>query len=51
MGRAVRRADSGSGGAAVKFLPTPLAGACVVEIEPREDDRGFFARGLPLFGA
>lgn len=30
----------------MKFLPTPLAGAYVVEIEPREDDRGFFARSF-----
>lgn len=30
----------------MKFLPTPLAGAYVVEIEPREDERGFFARSF-----
>jgi dTDP-4-dehydrorhamnose 3,5-epimerase len=28
----------------VKFRETPLAGAYVVELEPRADDRGFFAR-------
>ena len=28
----------------MKFIPTPLAGAYLIEIEPREDDRGFFAR-------
>jgi dTDP-4-dehydrorhamnose 3,5-epimerase len=28
----------------VKFLPTPLAGAYLIELEPRGDDRGFFAR-------
>jgi dTDP-4-dehydrorhamnose 3,5-epimerase len=28
----------------VKFTPTPLPGAFVIEIEPREDERGFFAR-------
>jgi dTDP-4-dehydrorhamnose 3,5-epimerase len=28
----------------VRFVPTPLAGLVVVEIEPREDDRGMFAR-------
>ncbi len=28
----------------MRFIDTPLAGACVVELEPFEDDRGFFAR-------
>lgn len=28
----------------MKFLPTPLAGAHLVELERRGDDRGFFAR-------
>jgi dTDP-4-dehydrorhamnose 3,5-epimerase len=28
----------------VRFLPTPVDGAYIVELEPREDDRGFFAR-------
>jgi dTDP-4-dehydrorhamnose 3,5-epimerase len=26
------------------FHKTPLAGACVIELEPKGDDRGFFAR-------
>jgi dTDP-4-dehydrorhamnose 3,5-epimerase len=26
------------------FIPTPLAGAWIVELEPQKDDRGFFAR-------
>ena len=30
----------------MKFLPTPLSGAYVVELEPREDERGFFARSF-----
>jgi dTDP-4-dehydrorhamnose 3,5-epimerase len=30
----------------VKFLPTPLAGAFVVELDRREDERGFFARSF-----
>lgn len=30
----------------MRFLPTPLAGAYVLEIEPREDERGFFARSF-----
>lgn len=28
----------------MRFVPTPLEGAFVVEIEPRSDERGFFAR-------
>jgi dTDP-4-dehydrorhamnose 3,5-epimerase len=28
----------------MRFLPTPLAGAFVIEPEKREDERGFFAR-------
>lgn len=30
----------------MKFLPTPLAGAYVVELEPLQDERGFFARSF-----
>ena len=30
----------------MKFLPTPLAGAYVVELERIEDERGFFARSF-----
>jgi len=30
----------------LKFVPTPLAGAFVVELEPIEDERGFFARSF-----
>jgi dTDP-4-dehydrorhamnose 3,5-epimerase len=30
----------------LKFLPTSLAGAFVVELEPIEDERGFFARSF-----
>lgn len=30
----------------MKFLPTPLAGAYLVELEPLEDERGFFARSF-----
>jgi dTDP-4-dehydrorhamnose 3,5-epimerase len=28
----------------VRFQETILCGACIIDIEPREDDRGFFAR-------
>lgn len=30
----------------MKFLPTPLSGAFVVELERLEDERGFFARSF-----
>jgi len=30
----------------LRFIETPLAGLYVVEIEPRNDDRGFFARSF-----
>lgn len=30
----------------MKFLPTPLGGAHVVELEPQEDERGYFARSF-----
>jgi dTDP-4-dehydrorhamnose 3,5-epimerase len=30
----------------LKFVETPIAGLFVVEIEPRNDDRGFFARSF-----
>lgn len=32
----------------MKFLPTPIQGAFVIELEPRADDRGSFARALCL---
>ncbi len=28
----------------MKFSPTALAGACIIDIEPVQDERGFFAR-------
>ena len=28
----------------MKFIPTPLPGAFIIEIEPLADERGFFAR-------
>ncbi len=30
----------------MRFVPTNLAGAWIVELEPHEDDRGFFARSF-----
>jgi dTDP-4-dehydrorhamnose 3,5-epimerase len=30
----------------MRFTPTPLEGAFVVDLEPREDERGFFARAF-----
>src|SRR5690606_6636054 len=40
------RAHRAAGGARVIFRPTNLAGAFVVELEERSDDRGFFARSF-----
>ena len=28
----------------MQFVPTPLSGAFVIELDKHEDDRGFFAR-------
>src|SRR3984893_954933 len=28
----------------MRFVPTPLSGAVVIELDTREDERGFFAR-------
>src|SRR5258705_10620772 len=33
-------------GASMKFAPIPLAGAYLIEIEPKGDDRGVFARAF-----
>ena len=30
----------------MRFLPTPLDGAFVIELDKSEDDRGFFARAF-----
>ncbi len=30
----------------MRFVPTPLGGACVVELQQLDDDRGFFARSF-----
>jgi dTDP-4-dehydrorhamnose 3,5-epimerase len=30
----------------MKFTETDIAGACIINIEKYEDDRGFFARGF-----
>ena len=46
LGRALRRADPRGEGARLKFTPTPLGGAFVVELERLEDERGFFARSF-----
>jgi dTDP-4-dehydrorhamnose 3,5-epimerase len=44
MGREVRATDSRGAGAAVKFMPTSLGDAYIIELERLEDERGFFAR-------
>ena len=44
MGRALRGARPGPAPLDVIIEPTPLAGAWVIEVERREDERGWFAR-------
>jgi len=44
MGRTFRGSDSGSNCLPVIFVPTSLPGAFLVDIDRRDDDRGFFAR-------
>jgi dTDP-4-dehydrorhamnose 3,5-epimerase len=44
MGWPLRRTDSRSYGLSVIFLPAALPGAFILELERRDDDRGFFAR-------
>jgi dTDP-4-dehydrorhamnose 3,5-epimerase len=44
MGWKIRRAHPARRGDCVKFSPTALAGACIIDIEPVQDERGFFAR-------
>ena len=44
MGRTVRCPYTRGDGLPVIFVPTSLPGAFVIEIDRRDDDRGFFAR-------
>jgi len=44
MGRTLRGSHSGSNCLPVIFVPTSLPGAFIVDIDRRDDDRGFFAR-------
>lgn len=44
MGRAVRGADPGGSGLFVIFTELPLRGAFLIELEQKDDERGFFAR-------
>ena len=44
MGRPLRRGYSEPSNLLMRFEPAPLAGVFVVQLERREDDRGFFAR-------
>jgi dTDP-4-dehydrorhamnose 3,5-epimerase len=46
VGWEVCRSNPRGEGSRLKFVGTPLAGLYVVEIEPRNDDRGFFARSF-----
>lgn len=42
----MRGCDPGADGHPVIFVPTELAGVVVVDLERREDERGFFARSF-----
>ncbi len=44
MGGEIRAADSAGRGCRLIFTESELAGAFVIDIEPIEDERGFFAR-------
>lgn len=44
MGRPVRRSHPPCGGHPLKFTETAIGGAFVIDIEPHDDERGFFAR-------
>src|SRR5437762_13896893 len=44
MGRPVHRADPRRPHRAVRFEPTSLSGAVIVDIDRHTDERGFFAR-------
>lgn len=44
MGRAIRRSDPEIGNPRLIFTQTPLPGAWLIDVEPRSDARGCFAR-------
>jgi dTDP-4-dehydrorhamnose 3,5-epimerase len=44
MGWPIRDADTGIAGLLMRFIPLSVDGAFAVEVERREDHRGFFAR-------
>ncbi len=44
MGRAIRGADPGGQGLRVIFREAALKGVFIIDVEPSEDERGFFAR-------
>lgn len=46
MGGQFCRTHSCSGDHRLKFSPTPLLGAFLIDLEPIEDERGFFARTI-----
>jgi dTDP-4-dehydrorhamnose 3,5-epimerase len=46
MGRSIRSANSTSGVCEVKLTKLPIAGAWLFDLEPKVDERGFFARSL-----
>ena len=44
MGRQFCHSDPKSAVTTLKFIPTALKGAYIIDLEPMEDERGFFAR-------
>src|ERR1044071_6403496 len=46
MGRPVRGSNSRSESVLMIFTKTPLEGACIIELQRLEDERGFFARSF-----
>jgi hypothetical protein len=44
VGGSLYYSNSQCAGVALKFTPTALEGAYIIDVEPQEDERGFFAR-------
>ena len=44
MGGSLYYSNSQCAGVALKFIPTAFEGAYIIDVEPMEDERGFFAR-------
>jgi dTDP-4-dehydrorhamnose 3,5-epimerase len=44
VGGSLCYSNSKCAGVALKFIPTAFEGAYIIDVEPKEDERGFFAR-------